>query len=143
MTPGEAATIAGGGAEGFFSYVMNIDLKRAQPGYANSDAYTYPAMPKLSGIPNAASTVMMFDTVFNPNSEVVNSSPQFNSVNPANRWRSFAARHEMGGIANFIDCHAEFVKLLVATNSGTMTGNAQERPGAKLIWNPPYRVLNP
>jgi hypothetical protein len=143
MTPAEANTIAGGGAEGFFSYVMNIDLKRAQPGYANADAFNYPAMPKLSGIPNASSTVMMFDTVFNPNTEVVNSSPQFNSVNPANRWRSFAARHENGGIANFIDCHAEFVKLVVATNSGTMSGNAQEYPGAKLVWNPPYRVLNP
>lgn len=144
MTPAEAATIAGGGADGFFSYVMNIDLKRAQPGYANSDAYTYPAMPKLSAIPSPSATVLMFDCVFNPNTEVVNSSPQFNSVNPANRWRSFAARHELGGIANFIDCHAEYVKLLVATNSGTMTGNPpHEHPGARLVWNPPYRVLNP
>jgi prepilin-type N-terminal cleavage/methylation domain-containing protein len=143
MSPDEAATISGGGAEGFFSYVMNIDLKRAQPGYANSDAYAYPAMPKLSGVPNASATVMMFDCVFNPNTEVVNSSPQFNSVNPANRWRSFASRHELGGIANFIDCHAEYIKLKVATNSGTMSGTAQEYAGTKLIWNPPYRVLNP
>jgi hypothetical protein len=143
MSTAEAATISGGGGDGFFSYVMNIDLKRGQPGYANSDAYTYPAMPKLAGIPNASATVFMFDTVFNPNTEVVNSSPQFNSVNPANRWRSFAARHELGGIVNFVDCHAEYTKLRVATNSGTMSGSAQEYPGSRLIWNPPYRVLNP
>ena len=88
MSTAEAATISGGGGDGFFSYVMNIDLKRGQPGYANSDAFTYPAMPKLAGIPNPSATVFMFDTVFNPNTEVVNSSPQFNSVNPANRWRA-------------------------------------------------------
>jgi prepilin-type N-terminal cleavage/methylation domain-containing protein len=143
MSSAEAATISGGGAEGFFSYVMNIDLKRGQPGYANSDAYTYPAMPKMSAIPNPTKTVLMFDCVFNPNTEIVNSSPQFNSVNPANRWRSFAARHELGGIVSFVDCHAEYFKVQVVTNGGTMSGSAQENPGSKLIWNPPYRVLNP
>jgi prepilin-type N-terminal cleavage/methylation domain-containing protein len=144
MTPAEAATLIGGGANGFFSYVMNIDLKRAKPGYANSDAYGYPVMPKLSTIPSPSTTVMMFDCVFNPTTEVVNGTPTANSVNPANRWRNFAARHELGGIVNFIDCHAEYVKLQVATNSGTMTGSPpQEHPGARLVWNPPYRVLNP
>jgi prepilin-type N-terminal cleavage/methylation domain-containing protein len=143
MTPAEAATLIGGGANGFFSYVMNIDLKRGQPGYANSDAFAYPAMPKLSAIPNPSATVLMFDCVFNPTTEVVNGTPTANSVNPANRWRSFASRHELGGIVNFVDCHAEYIKLRVATNSGTMSGSAQEYSGAKLIWNPPYRVLNP
>jgi len=143
MSVAEAATISGGGAEGFFSYVMNIDLKRGQPGYANSDAYSYPAMPKMSGIPNPSYTVLIFDCVFNPNTEVVNGSPQFNSVNPANRWRSFAARHELGGLVSFVDCHAEYFKVQVVTNGGTMSGGAQELPGSKLIWNPPYRVLNP
>jgi prepilin-type N-terminal cleavage/methylation domain-containing protein len=143
MSVAEAATISGGGAEGFFSYVMNIDLKRGQPGYANSDAYAYPAMPKMSGIPNPSYTVLIFDCVFNPNTEVVNGSPQFNSVNPANRWRSFAARHELGGLVSFVDCHAEYFKVQVVTNGGTMSGGAQELPGSKLIWNPPYRVLNP
>jgi len=143
MSSGDVATVSGNGAEGFFSYIMNIDLKRQQPGYANSDAYDYPKMPKLSTILQSSRTVLLFDTVFNPVTEVVNGSPQFNSVNPANRWRSFAARHNLGGIASFIDSHAEYIKLQVATNSGTMSGTAQEYPNAKLIWNPPYRQANP
>jgi hypothetical protein len=133
----------GGGVEGFFSYIMNIDLKREKPGYANADAFGYPRMPKLAGVSKGSATVLMFDTVFNPRTEVVNSSPQFNSVNPANRWRSFAARHNLGGVICFVESHAEYVKTRVATNSGTMSGTAQEYPGAPLIWNPPYRVLNP
>jgi prepilin-type N-terminal cleavage/methylation domain-containing protein len=143
MTTTEAGTISGGGAEGFFSYVMNIDLKRATPGYANADAFPYPKMPKISNISKPSDTVLLYDTVFNPNTEVVNGSPQFNSVNPANRWRSFAARHDIGGVVNFVDTHAEYVKTSVATNGGTMSGTAQEHPGSKLVWNPPYRKLNP
>ena len=143
LTAAELDMISDKGANGVFSYIMNIDLKRAQPGYANSDAFPYPRMPKISNVPKASSTVMIYDTVFNPVSEVVNGSPQFNSVNPANRWRSFAARHEIGGVVNFIDCHVEYVKTSVATNGGTMSGTAQEKPGSKLIWNPPYRVQNP
>jgi prepilin-type N-terminal cleavage/methylation domain-containing protein len=143
MTQSDLAAVSSQGAEGVFSYIMNIDLKRATPGYANSDAYTYPRMPKLNAVPKSSATVLIFDTVCNPNSEVVNSSPQFNSVNPANRWRSFASRHNLGGVINFVDSHAEYIKLNVATNSGTMSGAAQEYAGAKLVWNPPYRQLNP
>jgi hypothetical protein len=145
MSKSEATppTLNGGGAEGFFSYVMNIDLKRISAGYANADAAPYPKMPKLGDISKPSDTVLMYDTVFNPVSEVVNGSPQFNSVNPANRWRSFAARHDVGGVVNFVDTHAEYVKTSVATNGGTMSGTAMEFKGSKLIWNPPYRKINP
>lgn len=142
MSAADVATVGGGG-DGFFSYVMNIDLKRVTPGYANADAAPYPRMPKLSDIYKPSDTVLLYDTVFNPVSEVVNGSPQFNSVNPANRWRSFAARHDVGGVVNFVDCHAEYVKTSVATNGGTMSGTAQEYPGSKLVWNPAYRRVNP
>ncbi len=142
MTAADVATV-GGGAEGFFSYIMNIDLKREKPGYSNGDAFAYPRMPKLNLLQKPSATVLLFDTVFNPRNEVVNSSPQFNSVNPANRWRSFASRHQLGGVAGFTDSHVQYVKTKVATNSGTMSGSAQEYPGVPLVWNPPYRVLNP
>jgi hypothetical protein len=142
MSAGDVITV-GGGPEGFFSYVMNIDLKRVLPGYANADAAPYPRMPKLGDLFKPSDTVLIYDTVFNPVSEVVNGSPQFNSVNPANRWRSFAARHDVGGVVNFVDSHAEYVKTSVATNGGTMSGAVMEYPGSKLVWNSPYRKLNP
>jgi prepilin-type processing-associated H-X9-DG protein len=85
---------------------MNIDLKRQ----AGGSVRPYPRMPKLGEVPNAAATVLMFDLVFNPETEVVNSSPQFNSVNPANRFRSFASRHNKGGQITFVDGHAAYFK---------------------------------
>jgi prepilin-type N-terminal cleavage/methylation domain-containing protein len=144
MTDDEADNvISGAGAGGFFSYIMNLDLKRQKPGYANADAYPYPKMPKLGNIPSPSSTVLLFDGVFNPTSEVVNGSPQFNSVNPANRWRSFAKRHNEGGVLNFVDGHAAYFKSDIVAKSGTASGTAQEYAGTPLIWNPPYRALNP
>jgi hypothetical protein len=119
---------------------MNIDLKRVTPGYANSDAATYPKMPKSSDMKRPSDTVVLFDLVFNINKEGGNA---FNSVNPANRWRSFGRRHNIGGVINFVDGHAANIKLNVVTNGGTMTGAAQEFPGSPLIWNPAYRAVKP
>ena len=62
-------------------------------------------MPKVSNLPHTTSTVLMFDTVFDPVSEKRNRSPQFNSVNPANRYRSIATRHSAGAIISFCDGH--------------------------------------
>jgi prepilin-type N-terminal cleavage/methylation domain-containing protein len=135
--------LSGNGAAGFFSYDMNIDLKRVSPGYANSDAIPWPRMPRLTNFKKPAVTVMLFDVVFNPVEEVVNGSPSFNSVNPANRWRSFASRHINGGSLSFLDSHVEFQKTKVVQTDGTMSGTAQENPGALRIWNQPYRDVNP
>ncbi len=132
--------VASGGAEGFFSYGMNIDLKRVSPGYANSDAAPYPKMPKATNIKRPTETVVLFDMVFNRNLEGGNA---FNSVNPANRWRSFGRRHNVGGVINFVDGHASNYKISVVTNGATMSGNAQEFPGSPLIWNPAYRAVKP
>ena len=135
----DSTILNGGGQYGFFSYEMNIDLKK-QTATAN---YTYPNMPTLGGIPLPARTVMMFDGVFSPTEEKVNNSPQFNGVNPANRWRSFASRHDLGGVINFMDGHAGYYKTSVVQAGGTASGAATETPGAELIWNPPARIANP
>jgi prepilin-type N-terminal cleavage/methylation domain-containing protein/prepilin-type processing-associated H-X9-DG protein len=111
--PAEAPS--GNGVNGFFSFVMNIDLKKDSSG----NVVPYPQMPKLTTIPKTASTVFMFDCVFNPRTEIVNSSPQFNSVNPANRYRSYASRHDAGGNINFLDGHASYYKCRYITNQGT------------------------
>ncbi len=131
MTPDDVAKV-GGGAEGFFSYVMNIDLKKQ----TETDNFAYPKMPKLTGFAKSSATVLMYDCVFNPRTEVVNSSPQFNSVNPANRWRSFASRHNAGGVISFLDGHSAYYRINYVTNGAA--SNEGLRPD--IIWNAPYRV---
>jgi prepilin-type N-terminal cleavage/methylation domain-containing protein/prepilin-type processing-associated H-X9-DG protein len=133
----------GAGADGFFSFVMNIDLKRQSPAYANANSYPYPQMPKLTSIMRPVDTVFLFDAVFSPSTEVVNNSPEYNSINPANRWRSFASRHSLGGNIVFLDGHVGYYKTRVVQAGGTMSGSAQEFVGTPLIWNPPFRALHP
>ena len=139
----DPAVNATGGVEGFFSYGMNIDLKRISTtggGYANSDAAPHPKMPKISTIRRQTDTVLMFDMIFNIKTEGGNA---YNSVNPANRWRSYARRHNNGGVIAFLDSHASFVKSGTVTNGGSMSGNAQEVAGSPIVWNPAYRALVP
>ena len=142
MTGGDFATIdtTGSGADGFFSFDMNIDLKKQDAAGIN---FAYPQMPKLTAIPKPTDTVFLFDCVFSPSTEVVNGSPQYNSVNPANRWRSFASRHSKGGDIVFLEGHVGYYKTSVVQAGGTASGTATETPGSPLIWNPPYRLLKP
>ena len=68
-------------------------------------------MPKLANLTKPTATVLMFDVVFNPVTEVVNSSPGWNSVNPANRYDSIGVRHDVGTVINFCDGHAYYFKI--------------------------------
>jgi len=141
MNAQDFATIntTGGGKDGFFSFAMNIDLKKKE----DNVNYTYPEMPKVTGILRPTITVFLFDFVFSPSQEVVNSSPQYNSVNPAGRWRSFASRHTKGGNIAFLDGHVGHYKTSVVQDSGTMSGSTTEYANRPLIWNPPYRAKKP
>jgi prepilin-type processing-associated H-X9-DG protein/prepilin-type N-terminal cleavage/methylation domain-containing protein len=135
MSDADIAQVSGGGAEGFFSYVMNLDLKK-QDASVNT---AYPGMPRLTTFQKPAATVLFFDNAFNPRTEVVNGGPQFNSVNPANRWKSFVARHGNGGSISFLDGHVKIFSAYSVTNG---SGNNEAlRPD--IIWNAPYRVANP
>jgi prepilin-type N-terminal cleavage/methylation domain-containing protein/prepilin-type processing-associated H-X9-DG protein len=144
MTSADLGVLAQSGRDGFFSYEYNIDLKRSdpgKPGYDNASIIPpYPGSPKLTSIPYVDRTVLLFDCVFSPSSEVVNGSPQFNSVNPANRWRNFAKRHNKGGNLAFLDGHASFYQIATITNGGTMTGGPLEIAGSPVIWNPGVRI---
>jgi prepilin-type N-terminal cleavage/methylation domain-containing protein/prepilin-type processing-associated H-X9-DG protein len=125
------------GGTGFFSLVMNIDLKRGPDGsYLN-----YPQMPKLASLAKPSSTVFMFEQAFDPVSEVVNGSPGYNSVNPADRWRSFVWRHAGGGNIGFIDGHAAYFKTGYVTNNPS-NGGSNEPLLPDVIWNAPYRLSN-
>jgi prepilin-type N-terminal cleavage/methylation domain-containing protein len=136
------------GGAGFFSYAMNIDLKRVTradtPLDDGHDYLKYPQMPKMSGFKKPSATVFMFDLVFDPATEIVNDAPQYNSVNPAGRYRSFASRHQKGGINNFLDGHCAFFKNSYITN------NQYSNPGGygepllpDVIWDAPYRASLP
>jgi prepilin-type N-terminal cleavage/methylation domain-containing protein/prepilin-type processing-associated H-X9-DG protein len=128
-----ATGLAGPGYGGFFSYDMNIDLKRTANG-----TLTYPQMPKLTAFHQPTATVFMFDCVFDPVSEVVNSSPQYNSVNPANRQNSFASRHNQGGQVNFLDGHCAYFKTSYIQNNPS-NGGYLEPLLPDVIWDAPYR----
>jgi len=128
-------TGAPGGA-GFFSYVMNIDLKRESDG--TTPMNNYPKMPRMTAFKQPTATVFMFDQVFDPATEVVNGSPQYNSVNPAARQRSYACRHLGGGIINFLDGHAAYFKTFYITNNPS-SGGYNEPLLSDVIWDAPYR----
>lgn len=140
MSGNDFSILSGVGQLGFFSYEMNSDLKGKDPNnYGTKWDYTYPAMPKLANLRQPTRTVFLFDCVFSPTIEIVNGSPSFNSVNPANRWRNFAARHSAGGDVNFFDGHVDYFKTQIVTNGASMSGGAIEFPGSPLIWNAAFR----
>jgi hypothetical protein len=123
---------------------MNIDLKIDPTKAGDSTRMTYPAMPKASTFRQPVATVFMFDCAFDPITEVVNDQPKYNSVNPANRRNSFASRHNLGGVINFFDGHAQYYKTnyVKSPNSGGSTTYTQEPLLPDIIWNPPYRAHN-
>jgi prepilin-type N-terminal cleavage/methylation domain-containing protein/prepilin-type processing-associated H-X9-DG protein len=139
LQPASAAVGPGGG--GFFSYAMNIDLKRASDGIS---ALPYPTTPNMTAFRQPSSTVLMFDCIFDPVSEPQNNaaSSPFNSVNPANRQNSFASRHNHGGNINFLDGHVDFF-FKVYIQSNPSTGGEKEPLLPDVIWDWPYRLANP
>jgi prepilin-type N-terminal cleavage/methylation domain-containing protein/prepilin-type processing-associated H-X9-DG protein len=137
---GTAAQGLPGGA-GFFSYAMNIDLKRDSDG---TTPMPNQRMPKLASLHNPSATAFMFDMVFDPATEIVNSHPEYNSVNPAGRQNSYASRHSKGGVINFIDGHAAYFKTsYIQSNPSNGGSSATSEPLLPdVIWNPPYRLNN-
>jgi prepilin-type N-terminal cleavage/methylation domain-containing protein len=138
-----ANVLAGNGDYGFFSYGMNIDLKREAGDGAYVEAIPWPNMPKLTQFPKPSALVCMFDEVFDPITEVVNASPQYNSVNPANRQNSFASRHNYGGQINFMDGHAAFFKTNYIQNIQSYPsppGGEGEPTLPDVIWDSPFRA---
>jgi len=133
--------LSGGGAGGFFSYAFNLDLKRDSAG----NQITYPTMPKLTSFPKPTATVLMFDVAFNPVTEVVNGSPQFNSVNPANRYNSIGVRHNKGTVITFFDGHSKWFRINDVTNKVTYgTAPASGEPlNPDIIWRWAERATLP
>ena len=131
-----ADTMSSPGQAGFFSYAMNIDLKRDPIDPTGETYYDYPKTSKLTTFKQPSATVFMFDQVFDPVSEVVNGAPQFNSVNPADRQNNFASRHGKGGSINFLDGHVFYFKTAYVQNP--RSSGAQGEPlNSDIIWDAP------
>ncbi len=139
MNPVEFSLLSGGGQNGFFSYVMNIDLKNNDVA-PYSSRRVYPGMPKVTHLKKPVATVLMFDSLFAPNErKPINT---FNSVNPAQRYTQFAFRHKEGGNVVFIDGHAAGFQRSYVTNGAT-SGALGEAHRPDLIWNPYFRAAFP
>lgn len=126
----------GSGAFGFFSVVMNIDLKLLSSLRTDGEQNThpYPTMPRLGAVPNPSATVFLTDTAFSPTLEPYTSEPERNGIFPAARNTHFAQRHNNRG-ANlvFIDGHARFFRRYYITNG---TEGRGERTLSDVVWNP-------
>jgi|APCry1669193181_1035450.scaffolds.fasta_scaffold02686_5 prepilin-type N-terminal cleavage/methylation domain-containing protein/prepilin-type processing-associated H-X9-DG protein len=130
------------GGAGFFCHVMNCDLKRSTSGgneFDSDNTFHYPNMPKLSSFTKISATVFMFDQVFDPETEKVNEHPEYNSVNPANRQNSVAARHDKGTILSFLDGHVNYFKTNYLQSSRS-SGGEGEPLLPDVIWDAPYRL---
>ncbi|HMP82918.1 MAG TPA: prepilin-type N-terminal cleavage/methylation domain-containing protein [Verrucomicrobiota bacterium] len=142
MSDTDIQRVSGSGINGFFSYVMNIDLKKADDTGVSGPSIEYPRMPKITAIPKVTATVFMADQYFNSTERDSGASENlFFSVNPAARWRVFPKRHSRdGGILVFFDGHAAYFKRaqLTAEQDG---GN--EPLLSDVIWNFRYRTRKP
>ena len=130
-----------GGKFGFFSLVMNIDLKATTPITSSYGKLPYPQMPKITQVPNATATVILSEAVFSPTLEnylPTSSDNDRNGIFPCNRSYVFPKRHGGTG-ANlvFLDGHSSFFKRSYVTN-GAPNGsgaNRAEKDNPDIIWN--------
>ena len=136
------ARLSGQGAEGFFSYGMNIDLKaQYNAGTGGSSTMPYPQMPKVSNLTKPSVVVLMTDMAFNSKEWPYDNT--FYSVNPAGRWRVFPMRHssKQGGILAFVDGHSQYFKWSYVYNKANPNG--QELLLPDIVWSPGFRAANP
>jgi prepilin-type N-terminal cleavage/methylation domain-containing protein/prepilin-type processing-associated H-X9-DG protein len=144
MSAGDMSQLSGQGAEGFFSYGMNIDLKRRyNAGTGGSSAMPYPQMPKVSTLLKPTAVVLMTDMAFNSTEWPYNNN-FFYSVNPAGRWKVFPLRHnsKLGGTLAFVDGHSKYFKWSYVYNQQDPNGTT-ELLLPDIIWSPEFRAVNP
>ena len=125
------------GGYGFYSYVMNIDLKLNST-IANGvvgNSTVYPNMPKFGAIRNPSAVVLFTDTVFSPTLENYTGSSSRNGIYPCQRWTAFPKRHNSGGTIVFTDGHAAIFKWDYVFNTTAPSGR-QEKFNTDVWWNP-------
>jgi prepilin-type N-terminal cleavage/methylation domain-containing protein/prepilin-type processing-associated H-X9-DG protein len=135
------AKFLGSGGFGFFSYVMNLDLKLKASivgnGVVGANSYTYPAMPKLTSMRHSSATVLMNEFVFSPTLEnwTGSSAPQAGCF-PAARWTYFVKRHNNQGNLSFLDGHSQAYKYDYVYNKNPVGDSRVEKFNDDIWWNP-------
>jgi len=125
-------------AGGFFSYVMNIDLKATTPIGGSYGKMTYPQMPKVTTVPNSSATVLLTEQAFSPTKETYTFGPQRNGLYPCERSTRFPQRHNnQGGNLVFIDGHSQYFKRSYITNGFPDASGAHraEKKNPDVIWD--------
>jgi len=133
-----AGAFVSGGAYGFFSYAMNIDLKDISPMGGSYTALDYPRMPRMGSIKKPSATVLLTECGFSPSQEPYVPSPDRNGIFPAARHARFTMRHNnQGGNIVFIDSHSAYFKRSYITNGLNSDSGASriEKYNPDVIWN--------
>lgn len=127
-----------GGSFGFFSYVMNIDLKLISTinNKVQGNSFTYPSMPKLGTLRNAVSVVMLTEVAFSPRLENYVATPDRNGIFPAARWSYFPRRHNQRGALGFVDGHSAVFKWDYVYNPHPVGDSRMEKFNPDVIWDP-------
>jgi len=130
-----------GGAFGFFSYQMNIDLKATSVIGSGYNKLNYPQMPKLSTVPQPSATVLLTEAAFSPTLERYLADPtdaDRNGIFPCNRSYVFSKRHSnKGGNLVFFDGHSAYFARSYITNGAPDNQGAHraEKKNPDVIWN--------
>ncbi len=126
-----------GGKYGFFSYVMDIDLKLNTTIRNNviGNSAVYPNMPKLSVMRHPALDVMLTEVTFSPTLEDFVATPNRNGIFPAARWSYFPKRHDGRGAIVFLDGHSALFKWSYVYNQAGASGR-EEKFNPDIWWNP-------
>ncbi|HWX21788.1 MAG TPA: prepilin-type N-terminal cleavage/methylation domain-containing protein [Candidatus Binatia bacterium] len=127
-----------GGAFGFFSYGMNIDLKATTPITSGYGKMPYPNMPKVTTVRNTSATVLLTEMAFSPTKETYVFDPSRNGIFPCERSSRFPMRHNgSGGNLVFIDGHSQYFKRSYITNGApdASGANRAEKNNPDVIWN--------
>ena len=136
---GEGDTFLQAGGFGFFSYVMNIDLKATAPIGSAIQRLPYPQMPKMATVRQPSATVLLTESLFSPSREIPPTAADAarNGIFPAARSYRFAQRHSGSGNLAFIDGHSAMFKRSYITNgaSNDSGANRAEKMNPDVIWN--------
>ena len=144
VVPADDALFLQGGAFGFYSYVMNLDMKLNADIVAHAvvgNCPKWPNMPKLSSIRRTSSVVLLTEFCFSPTLEnwTANAAPQVGCF-PAARWTYFPKRHNDRGVISFLDGHSQIHKFkdVVRTKADGSpdTSTRLELPNEDIRWNP-------
>jgi len=133
-----------GGKYGFFSYMMNLDLKALTPIATGYSSVAYPNEPKLTRFFNPSADVLLTEAVFSPTLEVV--TPEGKSLPvasssanwatfPACRWTYFSWRHNKQGSLVFLDGHAAEFKHSYIFNLNPTPDSRVELDNPDIIWD--------